>query len=206
MDRRSFLRLGGGSALGAAAVVACSGHGSPHAPATTTSSTAVPDTSGDVRILRTASSLEHYMVGIYMELAGLNLVKTPAALEMVKFFADHHSQHAGAIEGATAHLGGQPFTQANPVLSRGAATRIAALRSEADVLGFAHELEAMALATYVGATASLVERSMDATVMGVASTEARHVALLGVMTGGFPPYPTSGVVGSDGGLAVGTGV
>ena len=206
MDRRNFLRLGGGSALGAAALVACSGHGTSPAPTTTTSSTALPDTSEDVRILRTASSLEHYLVGIYMEVAGLNLIKTAAALDMVKFFADHHSQHAGAIEGATARLGGQPFTQANPVLSRGAAARIAALHSEADGLRFVHELETMALATYVAATGSLVERSMDATVMGVASTEARHITLLGVMVDGSAPYTASAVVGPDGGLAVGTGV
>ena len=215
LGRRRFLQLGGATVLSAAVLGACSGAhpGDPGLPVST-STTAAPDTGNDVRILRTASSLEHYIVGVYMEAAGLNLLKTPASLEMVKLFADHHSQHAAAFEGATARIGGQPFTQANPVLSRMAGARIAGLRSETDVLRLAYEMESIAAATYFSTTGVLVERPVDATMTSVAAVEARHVAVLGaVLDGVVPPsgagtpaYDATGFATTVGAMTPGTGV
>ena len=205
MDRRRFLGLGGISVLGGAVVGACSGgHG--HGPGPTTTTTRAPDPGGDVRILRTASSLEHYMVGVYMEAAGLNLLKSPTALEVVKFLADHHSQHAGAFEGATARIGGQPFTQANPVLSRQAAARISALRSETDVLRLAYEMERVAAATHFAATGVVAIRPVNATMTSVGAVEARHVAVLASLLGETPPYGADGFAVADGALTAGLGV
>ncbi|GAC1318325.1 MAG: ferritin-like domain-containing protein [Acidimicrobiales bacterium] len=205
LDRRRFLGLGGMSVLGAALAGGCSG-GHRHGPGSTTTTTRAPDPGGDVRILRTASSLEHYMVGVYMEAAGLNLLKSPMALDVVKFFADHHSQHAGAFEGATARIGGQPFTQANPVLSRMAAARIAALRSETDVLRMAYEMEGVAAATHFSATGVVVIRPVNATLTSVGAVEARHVAVLAALLGETPPYSADGFAVADGALTAGVGV
>lgn len=209
LDRRRFLSVGGMAVLGAAVLGACSDSHRPEpGPApTTTSSTALPDNSGDVRILRTASSLEHYMVGIYLEAAGGGLLKSAMAIDVVKAFADHHSQHAGAFEAATARIGGQPFTQANPVLSRLAAPRIAALRTETDVLRLAYELETTATATYYAATGTLAIRPVDATMTGVGAVEARHAAVLATMLGpGTAPYRSDGFIVADGAITPGVGV
>lgn len=209
LDRRRLLGVGGMAVLSAAVLGACSGGHRPRpGPApTTTSSTAVPDNSGDIRILRTASSLEHYMVGVYLEAAGRGLLKSAMAIDVVKAFADHHSQHAGAFEGATARIGGQPFTQANPVLSRMAAPRIAALRTETDVLRLAYELETTAAATYYAATGTLAIRPVDATMTSVEAVEARHAAVLATMLGpDTAPYRSDGFIVADGAVTPGVGV
>lgn len=208
LDRRHFLGVGGMVVLGGAVLGACSGGRRPRpGPAPTTTSTAVPDNSGDIRILRTASSLEHYMVGVYLEAAGRGLLKSAMAIDVVKAFADHHSEHAGAFEGATARIGGQPFTQANPVLSRTAASRISALRTETDVLRFAYELETTAAATYYAATGTLAIRPVDATMTSVEAVEARHAAVLATMLGpDTAPYRPDGFIVADGAVTPGVGV
>lgn len=206
LGRRRFLSLGGMTVLSAAVAGCSGGHRGGGGPASTTSTTGVPDPSADVRILRTASSLEHYMVGVYMEAAGLNLLQSTMALDLLKLFADHHSQHAAAFEGATARIGGQPFTQANPVLSRMAATRISALRTENDVLRLALEMENIAAATYFSATGGLAIRPVNATMTGVGAVEARHAAVLASILGDAPPYHADGFAGTDGALSPGVGV
>ncbi|GAC1363322.1 MAG: hypothetical protein NVSMB4_19780 [Acidimicrobiales bacterium] len=215
MTRRRLLHVGGMTVLSAAVLGACSGGGHPQSRGSVpTSSTLPPDNAGDIRILRTASSLEHYAVGVYMEAAGLNLLQSPMGLEVAKYFADQHSQHAGAFEGATGRIGGQPFTQANPVLSRMATQRLGSLKSEADVLRLAYEIETVAAATYVAAAEVVVERAIDATMSSIAAVEARHVSVLGMMLDtlapGFakeaPPYRQEAFASTDGALPAGTGV
>src|ERR1700730_6363561 len=84
IHRRRFLQIGGITILSSAMLAACG---------KTTSSTRAtpvsePPTSAparpDVGILRLASSLEHYAVGLYMTAAGSGLVKTTAIADAAK--------------------------------------------------------------------------------------------------------------------------
>ena len=72
----------------------------------------------------------------------------------------------------------------------------------------------MAAATYVAAVEVVVDRAIDATILSIASVEARHVAVLGLMLDtlapGFakeaPPYRQEAFAATDGALPAGTGV
>jgi hypothetical protein len=223
LSRRAFLAALG--AAGAAGLDACT-HA--HGPArtigavpvvTTTSSTSTtvsapaPGPAVDVLVLQTASSIEHYAAGVYTRLEGMGLVTAPASSEALRLFADHHTNHGGMFEGATARAGGTPFTKANPVLSGDVETRVEALRTEADVLALAYSIEQFTAATYT-ANAAQVSPGLAPLLVGVASAEARHVTLLATYLGGLfpaagapsPPYPADGFFPGTGALAPGVGI
>ncbi len=215
MGRRRFLTLGGWAAS-VGALAACGGRRSASRSPGPTQGTSTTETSDnvDISILRTASSIEHYEVGLYMEAAALSIVAPGAVLDIVRYFADQHSAHAAAFEGATARAGGRPFTEANPVLSRMATTRVAALRSQSDVLRLAYDVEDLGVATYVSSMGLFTDRSLNAQMMSIASTGARRVAVLGVMLAGIvatpgaptPPYPVGGLASTAAAVSFGTGV
>jgi len=224
LSRRRFLRVGGLSVLAASVVAACStsangaGHGSGR-PEGGTTTTDLAGVASDIAVLRTASSLEHYVVGVYLTAAGAGLLKTPAVADTAKFFADQHSQHAGVLEEATRKAGGTPFTQANPVLTSMLAPRIRALKTEQDVVRLAYEVETMATATYEASAGTFADPTLNAVTLSVGGVEARHVAVLGMILSGLvptgasitvesdaPPYPASGFQASEGAIPPGTGV
>jgi len=192
LDRRAFLRNGGAALLGAAVLGACSkahGHapsspGGPTPSTTTTSSVAARFNESDIKILRTLSSLEHYAVGLYVTASGSGLVKAPAVGDVVKFFADEHSAHGGALEGATRAAGGEPFTQANPVVTAKLAPRVTAWRSQQDVARLLYDLEEMLTATYVAIGGAFVDNSLNAAATAVSGAEASHAAVWGTWFSG----------------------
>ncbi|MFI5041775.1 MAG: ferritin-like domain-containing protein, partial [Acidimicrobiales bacterium] len=222
LHRRRFLQIAGVSVLVAAVLGACSksprnsGGGVPSGRTTTT------DAAGhasDVRILRTASSLEHFLVGVYVAASGSGLIKAPPLADAAKYFTDQHSQHASAFEGATVKGGGQPFTQANPVLASQLAPRVQALGTEQDIVQLVYEVETALAATYTSTAGTFTDATLNATMVSVAAVEARHVAVLGMILSGmaprivsFPsattaaPFPAAGFQGGSGAIAAGTGV
>lgn len=217
IHRRRLLEMGG-LCLVSAVLAACSGGRSSSSrtpgPPGETSTTGAPTNAVDIAVLRTASSIEHFAVGLYMEAAGLNLVRTPAVSEVAKYFADHHSQHAADLEAWTVKAGGQPFSEANPVLSRMATGRVAALQSEADVVRLVYEAENVAASTYLASAGLFTDHSLNAVIMSVGSAEARHMAVLGAILDGVvaapdagtPAYPRDGFGQRTAALVIGTGV
>lgn len=224
--RRRFLGLAGIFALSVAAASGCTGRGRAHpgrppvtemSGVTTSTAPAVvldPGHAVDVEILRTASSIEHYAVGVYTEAAGLDVVTSPGILAALKYFADQHSEHASAFEQATRRAGGKPFTEPNRVLSRTAATTLARLATEQDAVSFAYGVERLAAATYLSSVGGFINASLNAMVMGVGAVECRHQAVLGMFLSGVmptsgapsPPYPAGGFEASAGGLTAGVGL
>jgi hypothetical protein len=221
VTRRVFL-----GALGAAGLEACTGS---HAPArtigavpaapstiTSTSTTVGPVPPGaavDILVLRTASSIEHYAAGVYTRLAGSGLVTTPGASDAMRLFADHHTVHGGAFEGATTHAGGTPFTKANPALSATVEARVEALRNQADAVSLLYGVEQLAVATYTS-SAPQVSPALAPLLVGVASAEAMHLTVLATYLGGVlaapgspsSPFPPDGFFAGTGALAPGVGI
>jgi rubrerythrin len=221
MDRRGLLRLGAGVGAGtlAASLLGACNPSRPHGPAsvtTTSTSTTIP--SPDVGLLRLASSIEHYAVGLYGQAAGL--FHTQILKDAAQSFSDQHAEHAAAFERATSAAGGQPFTTANPALAQRLATRVQGLQIEADVVKLAYDVESLAAATYYASVGNLKDTKLNATMMSVGAVEARHVAVFGVILTGIaapvtgigtrvdsPPYPAHGSVQTaQGALAPGTGI
>jgi hypothetical protein len=220
VDRRRFLQAAGISLVASAGLVACesprAGGSNAVTPTLETSTTVV---SPDVGILRLASSLEHYAVGLYQTAAGSGLMRTPAIAEVAKYFADQHADHAKTAENLTSGAGGPPFTTANPAVAAMLRPRVDALRSEADVVKLVYDVEAVVAATYFSAIGSFDDNKLDAVAVSIQGIEARHVAVLGMILSGLPlplggiarrtdssPYSTAGFQTGDGAVAFGTGV
>ncbi len=227
LRRREVLRVGGASVLSAAVLAACDHHpprtlGAPSGGATPTSSSSTtsttlllgPGQAADILVLRTASSLEHYAVGVYTQALGLDVVRTPSVAQAIELFAGQHSQHGTAIEQATVRAGGLAYSEPNPVLSRAAVAQIHQLRSEQEVVRFLYGVESLAAATYTASVGGFDDPDLNATVMSVGAVEARHLAVLGTMLAGLPaaagtstpPYPATGFEGATGGVAPGFGL
>jgi hypothetical protein len=184
LNRRRFLLFGGTAIATSAVFAACKGAipskaTVPAAPATT----APTGSAKDITILRTASSIEALAVDVYGKAITSGLVKTPAVVSFAKLFQSQHQQHADLFERSTKNAGGTPFTMPNPVLMAQVQPRLAALRTELDVVTLAYDLEHLAAATYQGDIGLFDNPRFNTTIASVGSTEARHVALLAVVSG-----------------------
>ena len=175
----------GGAAVATSAVLAaCKGATPPVSvtPATTTTTLFHPSTS-DATILRTASSIEALAVAVYAQAISSALVKTATTLDLIKLFQMQHSQHGDLFQRATRSAGGTAFTDPNPVLmAQVVQPRLAALMTEADVVKLAYDLEHLAAATYQSDIGTFSNHAFNTTTASVGATEARHVALLAVIT------------------------
>jgi Ferritin-like domain len=230
LHRRRFLQVGGLTLLTGAALAACgksssssTAAGSTGAAASGGSRNSTTTASGgiqpDAGIFRLASSLEHYAVGLYGTAASSGLVKTAAIGDAAKYFASQHADHANADEQLTSKAGGMPFTTANQAVADMLKPRVDALKSEADVVKLAYDVESVAAATYFSTIGAFKDTTGNAAAASILAVEARHVAVLGMLLSGLPaplptipartdssPYAAAGFQTKDGAVALGTGV
>jgi hypothetical protein len=204
LDRRRFLQIGGASMLSAALLAACGDDDNNNDAA---SAKPGKTRDADVAILRTASSLEHVAIDVYQKAidnAGA-LGITAAVADVAKLFQAQHRDHAALFEGATKQAGGTPFTTANPAVMQSLAARIAALKTETDVVTLARDLENVAAATYQSTAGAFENLAYNAAAMSVGGVEARHAAVLnGVLKA--DQFATKAFHTTTGAVAVGTGL
>lgn len=184
-DRRRFLMFGGVSVLSSAVLAACAGasSGVKAAPTTGPTSTAAQTPSAkDVTLLRTAMSIEALAVSVYDKAIKGGLVTTPAVLALIKAFQSHHKDHGELFGRNITGAGGTPFADPNPVLLQQVVTpRLAALKSEMDVINLAYDVERLAAATCQADIGMFDNRKYNVATASVGGAEARHVALLAVL-------------------------
>lgn len=207
LNRRRFIQIGGMTVATAAVFAACG------TDDTTTKAAeggeddekgAKEGSENDIKILRTASSLEVLAADVYSTAMETGLVKTGAVIDAVKLFQSHHKEHADLFEGATKKLGGKPMEDPNPVLLQSLSEPIKALKDEKGVIELALMLEQAAAATYQSSAGQFKDRTLNTAAMSVGGVEARHVAvLLSVLQ--RPPVPKAFQT-KDGAVAAGTGV
>jgi hypothetical protein len=227
MDRRSALKLGGVVLLGGAVMAACGSDNSNSSSgaattgaattgaATTTATTAAPSAttaavSGDVTILRTASSIEELAVAAYQTAIDSGLVKTAAIADAAKLFQSQHKEHSAQFQAATKAAGGQPFTMPNPAVLSAIKPMVDALKDEQGVVALAFELETAAAQSYQSYVGTFTDPKLNPAIMAVGGVEARHAALLAQVLGslGDPsamPVPKAFQV-TDKAVMAGTGV
>ena len=164
-NRRRFMELSGLAVVGGTLLAACGNDKkkseSGGATQTTAAATATTAASGalktDQTIARTAASLENFAVAVYdkaiMNAAALK-ISAPVA-KAATLFKAQHEDHAKAFE-----------------------TKIAALKTEQDVLNLAFGLEQIAAQTYQGVGMKLSTPMLRQTAMTVGGVEARHMAIL----------------------------
>jgi hypothetical protein len=204
VDRRGFLRIGGLTIAAAAVLAACGDDEDETAVSVTTTTTLSPGERADITLLRTVTSLELLTVDVYDTASKAGLLTTPATSTTIKLLQAHHQEHVGLMQSVTEKLGGDAFTEPNPVVAQALQPRRDALRGEGDVLALALDLEKSKAATYQAAVGSFTDKTLNQTAMSVGATESRHVALLaGALN---QATPARAFQTPEGAVAPGTGV
>src|SRR5205823_5440724 len=104
----------------------------------------------------------------------------------------HHKDHSQLFQNTTRSAGGEAYTAPNPVLmNQLVAPRLATVKTEADVIKLAYDLERMAASTYQADVGTFDNIAFNMKVMSVGGIEARHVAFLAPLVGkqGTPDGP-----------------
>lgn len=178
--RRSFLAGFGKLTLSATAIALLAGQerlapiGTAHAKAP----------NNDVAILNAALAAEQEAIAAYQLGATSGLLQKPV-LELAVQFQGHHKEHAAALAATVKKLGGEP------VAAKTAYTfPVAKLKTQADVLGFAAELEKGAVSAYLGAIPILDDRDLAKVAASILGDEAMHWAVLRQALG-QPPVPSA---------------
>ena len=180
-SRRRFFRTSGVSVAGASAtfLAACSDD-------TKNPVKLGPDESdqADVEILNGALDLELMVVAAYKVGAGR---LRGSRLEIVKGFLEQEQAHADGLAGAIEDLDGTPNRSKS-------AYDFPALRSEADVLRFAIDLENTAIAAYIDALPKFSDKDLRSTAASIITNEAEQVSVL-LEAVGREPVPGAFVTG-----------
>jgi hypothetical protein len=200
VSRRHVLVVGGFSVAVAALVAACAPDRPPaQVPqaglAPTTTGLPTQNITSEV-LLRTASSLEHSLVGAYDKLLGLNVI-SPDAGTTVRLFRDHHAEHATYFEQATRDIGGMPFTEPNAALQANIIDPAFKSIGDAgnqpnDFAWFVYGLENVAASTFQSFASTLTVPALRSEIMSVGGVEARQAAVAAASIPTFtvlPPLP-----------------
>jgi hypothetical protein len=186
MDRRSLFKVGGVVLLGGAVMAACGSDNSSSSTATTAgaattaapATTAAAATSGDVTILRTASSIEELAVAAYQTAITSGLVTTQAIADAAQLFQAQHKEHSAQFQAATKAAGGQPFTEPNPAVLAAIKPMVDGLKDEKGVVALAFDLETAAAQSYQAYVGTFTDAKLNKAIMAVGGVEARHAAVL----------------------------
>jgi rubrerythrin len=138
----------------------------------------------DVRILNTALGAELEAIAAYQLGADSGLLQKPVR-ELALTFQGHHKQHAETLEQTIRKLGGAPVV-AKPHYS----FPTEKLKSQADVLRFAAQLEQGAVSAYLGAVPLFANRDLSHAAASILGDEAMHWAVLRNALG-EPPVPSA---------------
>jgi rubrerythrin len=176
-QRRLFLVRAGQLGLSGAAVALLAGCESMAARS------AAPATGAeDVAILNTALGLEHEAIAAYQLGAESGLLDKPV-LELAVTFQGQHKAHRDLLAETVRKLGGSPV-EAEPSYD----FPVQRLKSQADVLGFAADLEQAAVSAYLGAVPQFEDRALAKAAASILGDEAMHWATLRNALG-LPPVP-----------------
>lgn len=138
----------------------------------------------DVTILNAALAAEQEAIAAYQVGASSGLLQKPV-LDLAVQFQGHHKEHATALATTVKKLGG------TPVAAKAKYTfPVEKLKTQADVLGFAAELERGAVSAYLGAIPILDDRELAKVAASILGDEAMHWAVLRQALG-QPPVPSA---------------
>lgn len=174
--RRALLTGAGRATLSAGAVLMLAGGGAALLPRGAAAATK----EDDIRILNTAIAAEHEAVAAYTVGAKSGLLKKPT-LALAVQFQGHHKAHIEALAKAVRAMGGAP-ADAKPKYE----FPVAGLKTEADVLRFAAQLEKGAVSAYLGAVPLFLDRNLAKAAASILGDEAMHWAILRQAVGENP--------------------
>jgi len=169
-DRRALLRRG--FTLGGAAIAASS------IPLLWSVRTAFAEATTDDAVLQKAITLERVAVIAYDTAIAGGLL-SPALARVARRFRAHEQQHADTLVAALTDLGGTPPDPPKGVAGVDKAVKgLGDVKSQADVVAFAIELETAAVAAYFDAHAKLVAAQLLQTGASIMASEGQHLVVL----------------------------
>ena len=175
-NRREFL-CGSGTVLSASAIALLTGCNTVSA-ANKKSSADAP--ANDVGILNGALAAEQQAIAAYQVGAESGFLEKPV-LDLAVQFQGHHKAHADLLAATVKQLGGSPVA---PLAQYNFPTD--KLKSQADVLRFAAELERGAVSAYLSAVPILDNRELAKAAASILGDEAMHWAVLRQAVGENP--------------------
>jgi rubrerythrin len=179
-DRRSFLSGLGKITLSASAIALLAGQDRLALIGSANAQTA----NNDVAILNAALGAEQEAIAAYQLGATSGLLQKPV-LDLAVQFQGHHKEHAAALTATVKKLGGTPVEA-----PKSYSFPTQKLKSQADVLAFAAELEKGAVSAYLGAVPILTNRDLAKVAASILGDEAMHWAVLRQALG-QNPVPTA---------------
>jgi rubrerythrin len=126
----------------------------------------------DIALLNGALASELEAIAAYQLGAESGLLQKPV-LDLARQFQGHHGAHAALLSSTVTKLGGQPVA-AKSRYSFPTET----LKSQADVLRFAAQLEKGAVSAYLAAVPTLGNRELAKAAASILGDEAMHWAVL----------------------------
>lgn len=129
-------------------------------------------TADDARILNTALGAELEAIAAYQLGAESQLLEKPV-LALAVSFQGHHKQHAELLAKTVAKLGGKAVSPKAKY-----DFPVAQLKTQADVLKFAAQLEQGAVSAYLGAVPLFGNRDLAKAAASILGDEAMHWAVL----------------------------
>ena len=163
--RRIFLNRSGGLVLSGAAVALLAGNNALAAKADDAKT-------GDITILNTALGAEFEAIAAYQVGAESKLLET-AVLNLAVSFQGHHKEHAAMLAKTIVSLGGKAVNAKEKYNFP-----VEKLKTQADVLRFAANLERGAVSAYLGAVPLFGNRDLAKAAASILGDEAMHWAIL----------------------------
>jgi len=126
----------------------------------------------DAQILNTALGAELEAIAAYQVGAESGLLQKPV-LALAVQFQGHHKEHADVLAKTVRRLGGKPVEAKSKY-----AFPVESLKTQADVLRFAAQLEQGAVSAYLGAVPLFANRDLSKAAASILGDEAMHWAVL----------------------------
>jgi len=169
--RRRFLIGGAATTLSAATVALLAGN-----PALAAAKSGNHTSATDAGTLNTALALEYEGINAYTLGAKSNLLEKPVLALAIKF-QDDHKAHRDRLIQVIRTLGATPVEEKS-LAEYAKALEADKLKSQADVLNFAADLEDEAVNAYLGIIPAFQDRQLAKLVGQIAADETEHYALL----------------------------
>jgi rubrerythrin len=128
--------------------------------------------SSDVVVLNSALSAEYEGIAAYQVGAESRLLEPPI-LKVALQFQGHHKQHADVLVKTITQFGGKPISAKDKYIFP-----TDKLKTQADVLRFAAQLEKGAVSAYLGAVPVFNNRDLAKAAASILGDEAMHWAVL----------------------------
>jgi hypothetical protein len=169
--KRFFKIVGGAGAAGFAAVLAACGS-SNDSPSMSSASSS-KGSSGDLKILNYALTLEYLEAAFYADVVKTGLFKG-SQLDLIKTFGEQEQEHVDALVASIKKLGGTPAAKPKTKFP---------LTSANSVVKLAAEVENLGAAAYLGQAGRITSKEVLASALAIHTVEARHAAALNTLLG-----------------------